>query len=42
MAGETYDRAADPGDTGVEYEYGGGTGDLTGEDEAEMAGGQEG
>jgi hypothetical protein len=41
MAGETYDRAADdraadPGDTGVEYEYGGGT------DEAERAGGPEG
>jgi hypothetical protein len=42
MAGETYDRAADPGDTGVECECGGGTGDLAGGDEAEMAGGPEG
>ena len=42
MAQETYDRAADPGGSGVEYEYGGGTGDLTGEDEDEMACGPEG
>ena len=28
MAQETYDRAADPGGSGVEYEYGGGTGDY--------------
>ena len=41
MAGETYDRAADPGDTGVECEYGG-AGDLAGGDEAEMARGPEG
>jgi|SRR5882757_1647422 hypothetical protein len=28
MAEETHDRSADPGDSGVEYEYGGGTGDF--------------
>jgi hypothetical protein len=38
MAQETDDRAADPGGSGVEYEYGGGTD----EDEDEIAGGPEG
>jgi hypothetical protein len=40
MAQETYDRAADPGGSGAEYEYGGGTGDPA--DEDEIAGGPEG